>query len=104
MNNTSVKQIKKTQFNLLQLILTTIFIASGVNILIMGIVSYFDNQSGLLFIIIGSILIILTTLITVLIDFKKSKVKTIINCVVCYNPEKRELVEVPYYSLSEDLT
>jgi len=103
MRNSSIKQIKKTQFNILQLILTTVLIASGVNFLVTGAISCFENKSGLLLIIIGISLIVLTVIITLIIDFKKSKIQEIINAVISYDPKKQELIEIPKYTLSEDL-
>ena len=104
MKDSSIKQIKKTQFNIFQLILTTVFIASGVNFLVTGAISYFENKSGLLFVIIGINLILLTLIITLIIDFKKSKIREIINAIITYDPQDQELIKIPKYILSEDLT
>ena len=103
MKNSPIKQIKKTQFNIIQLILTTVLIASGVNFLVTGAVSHFENKSGSLLIIIGISLIVLTVIISLIIDFKKSKIKEIINAVISYDPQKQELIKIPKYKLSEDL-
>lgn len=104
MKDSSIKQIKKTQFNIFQLILTTVLIASGVNFLVTGVISYFENKSGLLFVIIGISLILLTLIITLIIDFKKSKIREIINAIITYDPQDQELIKIPKYILSEDLT
>ena len=104
MKDSSIKQIKKTQFNIFQLILTTVLIASGVNFLVTGAISYFENKSGLLFVIIGISLILLTLIITLIIDFKKSKIREIINAIITYDPQDQELIKIPKYILSEDLT
>ena len=91
MKDSSIKQIKKTQFNIFQLILTTVLIASGVNFLVTGVISYFENKSGLLFVIIGISLILLTLIITLIIDFKKSKIREIINAIITYDPKTKNL-------------
>ena len=104
MKDSSIKQIKTTQFNIFQLILTTVLIASGVNFLVTGAISYFENKSGLLFVIIGISLILLTLIITLIIDFKKSKIREIINAIITYDPQDQELIKIPKYILSEDLT
>lgn len=103
MKDSSIKQIKKAQFNILQLILTTVLVATGVNFLVTGAISYFEGQSGLLFVILGIVLIVLTIIITLVIDFRKSEIKEIINAVICYEPKNQELIKIPEYTLSEDL-
>ena len=73
----TIKQIKKTQFNILQLILTTVLIASGVNFLVTGTISYFENKSGMFLIIVrpsaGLIVIHWYLLLSLFVNKKSTK-------------------------------
>lgn len=103
MNNKPIKQIKNVQTKTLNFILSAIIIACGINFIVSGIVDYIDNKQGWIYIVIGSILVFLTILVLCIIELIQSRSKTIIECAVTYDEEKKELIEIKGYSFSENL-
>ena len=103
MNNKPIKQIKSVQVKTLNFIFSAIVIACGINFIVSGIVNYVTNKEGWIYIIIGSILVVLTLLVLFLIELLQSKNKTIIESTVTYDKEKKELIEIEGYSFSENL-
>lgn len=103
MNIKPVKQIKNVQAKTLNFVLSAIIIAFGINFIVSGIIEYVDNKEGWIYIIIGSILVFITIFVLYLMELLQSRIATIIECVVTYDKEKKELIEIPGYSFSEDL-
>lgn len=103
MNIKPIKQIKNVQAKSLNFVLSAILIACGVNFIVSGIVNYVNNREGWIYIIIGSILVVITVFVLCLIELLQSRSKTIIECAVTYDKEKKELIKIPSYSFSENL-
>lgn len=103
MKNKPIKQIKRVQTKTLNFILSAILIACGINFVVTGTVSYVANKEGWIFIVVGCILVVLTIFVLFLIELLHATNKTIIDCVVTYDREKKELIKIKGYSFSEDL-
>ena len=98
-----IKQIKNVQSRTLNFVLSAIVIACGIDFIVSGIIDYVDNKEGWIYIIIGSILVVITIFVLCLIELLQSRSTTIIECAVTYDKQKKELIEIPGYSFSENL-
>lgn len=103
MNNKPIKQIKNVQTKTLNFILSAIILACGINFIVTGIVDCVDNKRGWIYIIVGFVLVVLTIVILCLIEFLQSRSKIIIESIVTYDKENKQLIEVPGYFFSEEL-
>lgn len=103
LNDKPIRQIKKIQSKSINFVFSAIILACGINFIIAGIVDYLSNSRGWIFIIIGAVLVGLTALAFFVAEFLRLTNKQIIECVVTYDEEKREIVKIPGYSFSEDI-
>lgn len=98
-----IKLIKDVQAKTFNIIMSTIIIACGVNFLVTGIVNYIANKDGLIYIISGCVLILLTIFGLMLYNLLRTSKKTIIECAVTYDEKNKKLIRIPRYSFSEYL-
>lgn len=103
MNKESVEIIKKTKSKTLELVLTTILIAAGINLIVLGISSLMPQVNTYISIIAGLILIALSLGFVLYSSFTQSCQKRIVNAVVIYNKENMSIVRVSNYHFSEDI-
>lgn len=60
----SIENIKRSKQTILEIVITMVIISIGINFVVIGISNELDFNNNLVLIIIGSILIILSLLIT----------------------------------------
>lgn len=98
-----IKQIKEVQAKTLNFVLSAIIIAIGINFIVSGIISYIDNKGDWIYIVVGGIMVVITVFLLCMIELLQAKSKTIIECVVTYDEEAKELIRIPGYDFSENL-
>ena len=103
MNKEPIKQIKSMQLRSVNFVLSAIIIACGINFVVTGIINYIDSTGDAIYIIIGCILIILPVLIFVIYAMINASSKINIDCVITYDENNKQLVEIPRYNFSEEL-
>jgi len=103
MNKESVEIIKEAKSKTLELVLTTVLIAAGINLIVIGISSLIPQVNTYVSIISGIVLIILSLGFVLYSSFMQSCQKRIINAVVIYNKENMSVIRVPNYGFSEDI-
>ena len=92
-----IKQIKEVQAKTLNFVLSAIIIAIGINFIVS------DNKGDWIYIVVGGIMVVITVFLLCMIELLQAKSKTIIECVVTYDEEAKELIRIPGYDFSENL-
>lgn len=101
--NNSIENIKRSKQIIFKIVITTIIISIGINFVMLGISNELDFNNNLVLIIIGSILIILSLLITSFQKFKQSNKNLIIEAVLAYDNANREILDIDGYAFSYDV-
>lgn len=101
--NDSIINIKYSRRNIYDIILTTILISAGINLIIMGVGNIIGIEGNIYFIIMGALLVACSLVLTYCKNFKQSNRKYIINAVVTYDAQKKCLVNIRNYDFMEDL-
>lgn len=99
----SVKNIKKSWNELYSIILTTVMISAGISLLVLGVGNIIGQAGNVIYIVIGIVLIIGPLCITFFIGFKKSNRNYLINAVVAYDRNSKELISIRDYEFMEEL-
>lgn len=99
----SIDNIKKNWNDLYSIMLTTIMLSAGVNLLVLGIGNIIGNTSNVIYIVVGVLLIICPLIIIFVTGFKKSNRDYLISAVVTYDKNSKELIKIKDYKLMEDL-
>ncbi len=101
MNNKPVKTIKEAKSQTVELILTAILIAAGINLIVFGICSLLPKANEFIFITAGSILVAISLGLVLHRHFAQSCRKRIVTAALLYNKESKSIVNVPNYEFSE---
>lgn len=99
----SVKNIKKSWNELYSIMLTTVMISAGISLLVLGVGNIIGQAGNVIYIVIGIVLIIGPLCITFFISFKKSNRNYLINAVVTYDRNAKELISIRDYEFMEEL-
>lgn len=101
-NNAIIKQNIISKDLLLEIILTAIFVSFGLNL----VVASFSNINGefnIIMLIIGAIIVIISSISLIYINFKKFDRKFTINGFIVYDAKENRLIDVNDYGLSNKL-
>lgn len=101
--NNSIENIKRSKQTILEIIITTVIISIGINFVVLGISNELGLNNNLALIIVGSIMIILSLLITFFQNFKKSNRNLIIEAALVYDNENRKILDIDGYKFSNDI-
>lgn len=101
--NDSIKNIENSKRNIYDIILTTIIISAGINLIIMGIGNIIGIEGNIYFVIMGILLVTCSLILTFCKNFKHSNRKYIVNALVTYDAQKKRLVNIKDYDFMEDL-
>ncbi len=96
--NNSIENIKRSKQTIFEIVITTVIISIGINFVVLGISNELDFNNNLVLIIIGSILIILSLLITSFQKFKQSNRNLIIEAALVYDNASREILDIDGYA------
>lgn len=88
----SIENIKRSKQTIFEIVITMVIISIGINFVVIGISNELDFNNNLVLIIIGSILIILSLLITSYQKFKQSNRNVIIEAALVYDNANREIL------------
>jgi hypothetical protein len=95
---------KKEKDNTKQLVIISVLISFGVNVLTTGVISYYGlEKNSIILIIIGILLSLGIILFLFISNVKRLNKDVKIDGFVIYNQELRELTLVPKYDISEDM-
>lgn len=99
----SIENIKRSKQTIFEIVITMVIISIGINFVVIGISNELDFNNNLVLIIIGSILIILSLLITSYQKFKQSNRNVIIEAALVYDNANREILDIDGYAFSYDV-
>lgn len=88
--NDSIKNIENSKRNIYDIILTTIIISAGINLIIMGIGNIIGIEGNIYFVIMGILLVTCSLILTFCKNFKHSNRKYIVNALVTYDAQKKD--------------
>lgn len=103
MDDKPIKSIKETRVQTAELVLTTVLIAAGINLVVFGICSLLPKTNGAIFIIVGSILVSISLGLILWRHFLQSCRKKIVTAALLYNKESKSIVNIPNYDFAEDI-
>lgn len=99
----SVDNIKKSWNDLYSIMLTTVMLSAGVNLLVLGIGNIIGDASNTTYIVTGILLTIVPLIVVFFLNFKKSNRDYLISAVVTYDRKSKELIKIKDYNFMEDI-
>lgn len=103
MKETPISQIKRNKSNSIDLILSTILIASGVSFTISGICNLLQQAYSNLVIILGLLLIISSLVYIAITKLRALNRQDLITAFVLYDNKNKKIVNIPEYKIAEDM-
>ncbi len=103
MKNKALQILKDTKSKTLELVITTVLIASGINLIIFGVCSLTPEANIYVLILIGIALITLSIGFVLHKGFIQSYGKRIVNAVILYDKQNKSILNIPNYKFAEDI-
>jgi len=99
----SVENIKKSKNTIFELLITTVLISVGINILALGISNFLGIDNNIVFILVGSLLIIISLFIIFFRQLNLSNRKEHIEAALVYDAKNNKIISIKDYELSRDI-
>lgn len=99
----SVENIKKSKNTIFELLITTVLISVGINIFALGISNFLGVDNNIVFILVGSLLIIISLFIIFFRQLNLSNRKEHIEAALVYDAKNNKIISIKDYELSRDI-